>query len=82
MHAGSCCSLALALTLTLALALALLGGGAVELEEEFRLLTLQIIGEAILSLAPEECDRVSKPAHVGGGWRCGRESPLPPCGLR
>lgn len=31
---------------------------AVDLEEEFRLLTLQIIGEAILSLPPEECDRV------------------------
>eukprot|EP00879_Flechtneria_rotunda_P019652 GHRR01020649.1.p1 GENE.GHRR01020649.1~~GHRR01020649.1.p1 ORF type:complete len:480 (+),score=98.10 GHRR01020649.1:247-1686(+) len=30
----------------------------VHLEEEFRLLTLQIIGEAILSLPPEECDRV------------------------
>jgi hypothetical protein len=30
----------------------------VDLEEEFRLLTLQIIGEAILSLPPEECDRV------------------------
>lgn len=30
----------------------------VHLEEEFRLLTLQVIGEAILSLPPEECDRV------------------------
>ena len=30
----------------------------VDLEEEFRLLTLQIIGEAILSLPPGECDRV------------------------
>lgn len=29
-----------------------------DLEEEFRLLTLQIIGEAILSLPPDECDRV------------------------
>jgi hypothetical protein len=29
------------------------------MEEEFRLLTLQVIGEAILSLPPEECDRVS-----------------------
>lgn len=28
------------------------------MEEEFRLLTLQIIGEAILSLPPDECDRV------------------------
>ena len=33
-------------------------GVAVPLEEELRLLTLQIIGEAILSLPPEECDRV------------------------
>lgn len=30
----------------------------VNVEEEFRLLTLQVIGEAILSLPPEECDRV------------------------
>lgn len=28
------------------------------MEDEFRLLTLQVIGEAILSLEPEECDRV------------------------
>jgi len=33
-------------------------GEPVDVEEEFRLLTLQVIGEAILSLAPEECDRV------------------------
>eukprot|EP00882_Tetradesmus_deserticola_P024320 GHRQ01026577.1.p1 GENE.GHRQ01026577.1~~GHRQ01026577.1.p1 ORF type:complete len:425 (+),score=136.65 GHRQ01026577.1:555-1829(+) len=33
-------------------------GQVVHLEEEFRLLTLQIIGEAILSLPPDECDRV------------------------
>jgi hypothetical protein len=33
-------------------------GQVVHLEEEFRLLTLQVIGEAILSLPPEECDRV------------------------
>lgn len=30
----------------------------VDMEEEFRLLTLQVIGEAILSLPPEECDNV------------------------
>ena len=30
----------------------------IELEEEFRLMTLQIIGGAILSLSPEECDEV------------------------
>jgi len=34
-------------------------GVAVEMEEEFRKLTLQIIGQAFLSLPPEECDRVS-----------------------
>ena len=34
-------------------------GEVVDMEEEFRLLTLQVIGEAMLSLAPEECDRVS-----------------------
>lgn len=31
---------------------------SVDIEEEFRLLTLQVIGEAILSLGPEECDDV------------------------
>lgn len=29
-----------------------------EISEEFRHLTLQVIGEAILSLTPEESDRV------------------------
>ena len=33
-------------------------GAAVHLEEEFRLLTLEVIGEAILSLPPDECGRV------------------------
>jgi len=33
-------------------------GQPLDLEEEFRLLTLQVIGEAILSMEPEECDRV------------------------
>ncbi len=28
------------------------------MEEEFRLLTLQVIGEAILGLQPAECDQV------------------------
>ena len=45
---------------------------AVDLEEEFRLLTLQIIGEAILSLPPDECDRVFPhlylPVRTGGSW--------------
>jgi beta-ring hydroxylase len=30
----------------------------VDMEEEFRLLTLQVIGEAILGLPHEECDEV------------------------
>lgn len=30
----------------------------IDIEEEFRLLKLQAIGEAVLSLGPEECDRV------------------------
>ncbi|KAG2487471.1 hypothetical protein HYH03_013893 [Edaphochlamys debaryana] len=33
-------------------------GEVVDIEEEFRLLTLQVIGEAVLSLGPEDCDRV------------------------
>ena len=33
-------------------------GVPVEMSEEFRHTTLQVIGEAILSLSPEECDRV------------------------
>ena len=33
-------------------------GIPVEMSEEFRHTTLQVIGEAILSLSPEECDRV------------------------
>jgi cytochrome P450 len=48
-------------------------GAPVHLEEEFRLLTLQVIGEAILSLPPEECDRVFPQvgsAGGGGGGRC------------
>ena len=36
-------------------------GKAIDMEEEFRLLTLQVIGEAVLSLPPEECDRASAP---------------------
>jgi hypothetical protein len=35
-------------------------GKSIDIEEEFRLLTLQVIGEAVLSLSPEECDRVSR----------------------
>lgn len=34
-------------------------GQAIDMEEEFRLLTLQVIGEAVLSLPARECDRVS-----------------------
>lgn len=33
-------------------------GVAIDMQEEFRLLTLQVIGQAILSLPPDECDRV------------------------
>ena len=33
-------------------------GQPVDMEDEFRRLTLQVIGEAILSLGPEECDAV------------------------
>ncbi|KAL3162845.1 hypothetical protein ABBQ32_009299 [Trebouxia sp. C0010 RCD-2024] len=33
-------------------------GQVIDMEEEFRLLTLQVIGEAMLSLPPEECDKV------------------------
>lgn len=33
-------------------------GEAVDIEEEFRLLKLQVIGEAVLSMGPEECDRI------------------------
>ncbi|GAX81794.1 hypothetical protein CEUSTIGMA_g9222.t1 [Chlamydomonas eustigma] len=33
-------------------------GRAVDMNEEFRLLTLQVIGEAVLSMAPEECDKI------------------------
>lgn len=36
----------------------------VDMEAEFRLLTLQVIGEAILSLPPEECDRVFPPLYL------------------
>lgn len=34
------------------------GPAVVDMEEEFRLLTLQVIGAAVLSLPPAECDRV------------------------
>lgn len=43
-------------------------GEVTDMEEEFRLLTLQVIGEALLSLAPEECDRVSNPACTAGNY--------------
>lgn len=33
-------------------------GVAVDLEQEFRLLTLQVIGDAVLSMEPDECNRV------------------------
>lgn len=39
----------------------------VDVEEEFRLLTLQVIGEAVLSMSPEECDQV---CIWVWGWAC------------
>ncbi len=41
----------------------------VYLLEEIRLLTLQVIGEAILSLNADECDRVRPRGHVGVALR-------------
>ena len=35
-------------------------GRPVNMEEEFRLLTLQVIGEAILGLHHDECDQVGE----------------------
>ena len=52
-------------------------GRPVNMEEEFRLLTLQVIGEAILGLHHDECDQVGTvclhchhvwPTHI---WHCG-----------
>ena len=42
-------------------------GESVDMENEFRLLTLQVIGEAILSLSPEESDELflPLPSHHG-----------------
>lgn len=39
-------------------------GQPVDIQSEFHLLTLQIIGEAILSLPPEECDRVFPSLYI------------------
>ena len=33
-------------------------GKVVDIQAEFHLLTLQVIGEAVLSMAPEDCDKV------------------------
>lgn len=52
-------------------------GVGVDMQEEFRLLTLQVIGEAILSLPPEECDKVLHAVYfrlplviaVFGAWK-------------
>ena len=48
-------------------------GRPVDMAEEFRMLTLQVIGEAILSLPPEECDRVRflEPMYCCSVWQCG-----------
>ena len=54
---------------------AAVSGEAVEMEEEFRKLTLQIIGEAFLSLPPEECDRVSTTnSTLRSIWSMGAQS--------
>ena len=42
-------------------------GQPVDMAEEFRMLTLQVIGEAILSLPPEECDQARAGAGLGRG---------------
>lgn len=39
-------------------------GKPIDIEEEFRLLTLQVIGEAVLSMAPEDCDKVREPLAI------------------
>ena len=44
-------------------------GQAVDMYEEFRLLTLQVIGKAILSLPPEECDKVGGKGALGSRHR-------------
>ena len=50
-------------------------GRGIDVSEEFRLLTLQVIGLAMLSLPPEECNRVS------WGW-CVRLSKPDTCGVQ
>jgi len=46
-------------------------GQPVDMAEEFRMLTLQVIGEAILSLPPEECDQARAGAGLGLGFKQG-----------
>ena len=78
--------------ISIKLAAAKRSGKAVDMEEEFRLLTLQVIGEAVLSLPAAECDRVGQsslmhsaivshanrqhPADVS--YRCNWTEPHPP----
>ena len=49
-------------------------GREIELAEEFRLLTLQVIGEAILSLSPEESDEVMPNLYLPIMEECNRRS--------
>jgi len=49
-------------------------GEEIELAEEFRLLTLQVIGEAILSLSPEESDEVMPNLYLPIMEECNRRS--------
>lgn len=48
----------------------------VDLEQEFRLLTLQVIGDAVLSMEPEECDRVRARCGVQPGRPAECAAPL------
>jgi hypothetical protein len=54
----------------------------VDVNEEFRLTTLQVIGEAVLSMSPEECDKVGnwRERHGdGAGWGCSELAGRPGC---
>ena len=52
-------------------------GQSVDMAEEFRMLTLQVIGEAILSLPPEECDQVRRQSKASGDSRSQAYGSLP-----
>ena len=52
-------------------------GESVDMENEFRLLTLQVIGEAILSLSPEESDELFPSLYLPIMDECNRRSLSP-----